>query len=188
MRPRGRTPRMRYRSHKVVEAARVASMRPRGRTPRMPPQEPAGRPDPQSRFNEAAGAYPADAGRTEFLLRAPRPASMRPRGRTPRMHDRRARRARPVPRASMRPRGRTPRMPASRRASPTTQLPRFNEAAGAYPADAGGRRSRDHRFARDASMRPRGRTPRMLNHLGPLEVRQVASMRPRGRTPRMPGS
>ena len=39
----------------------------------------------------------------------------------------------------------------------------------------------------DASMRPRGQTPRMLGEgLPPVTGRVVASMRPRGQTPRMP--
>ncbi len=136
---------------------------------------------------------------------------MRPRGRTPRMlHGRE--RVRLSPLASMRPRGRTPRMQGADRGPALAAAGRFNEAAGAYPADAcrwmGGAtpapatpsfNEAAGAYPADApllagvgaghflaSMRPRGRTPRML----PRPVRPSgpadASMRPRGRTPRMP--
>ncbi len=158
-------------------------MRPRGRTPRMRPRAQlagAGR----RGFNEAAGAYPADAWRHDRSgCPERRRASMRPRGRTPRMREYLESSLRGV-RASMRPRGRTPRMrawgggspsrpwcfneaagaypaDASESPSPTKPWsPGFNEAAGAYPADAPIVRG-VHREALPASMRPRGRTPRM---------------------------
>ena len=40
---------------------------------------------PTVRFNEAAGAYPADADDVPDAVGPVAPASMRPRGRTPRM-------------------------------------------------------------------------------------------------------
>ena len=93
--------------------------------------------------------------------------------------------ARPLGLASMRPRGQTPRMPEGDRPTRTRSPIRFNEAAGADPADANDTVG-TWEPVRVASMRPRGQTPRMLQvdqaaeHDG-----RVASMRPRGQTPRM---
>ena len=44
----------------------------------------------EPRFNEAAGAYPADARLADRVVDRLDPASMRPRGRTPRMLTRAA--------------------------------------------------------------------------------------------------
>ena len=53
----------------------------------MPPARLPGRPQP-CRFNEAAGAYPADASKMGSPVHeACTVASMRPRGRTPRMQE-----------------------------------------------------------------------------------------------------
>ena len=89
----------------------LASMRPRGRTPRMPNNFSTFETSHYSSFNEAAGAYPADA---EMQTRKVDGATV----------------------ASMRPRGRTPRMPPVFRVVTRAGRIRFNEAAGAYPADA----------------------------------------------------
>ena len=116
----------------------VASMRPRGQTPRMR-RSTTWRPRSACRFNEAAGADPADAARECRRAAAPAappgfneaagadPADARRGGL--RGHHRR------TAGASMRPRGQTPRMPSSRSATHDTHH-RFNEAAGADPADA----------------------------------------------------
>ena len=90
---------------------------------------------PASRFNEAAGADPADAPNRLPRLRGRRRASMRPRGQTPRMRDGVHLVSPVLEPASMRPRGQTPRMRLCvlRVVGGTG---RFNEAAGADPADA----------------------------------------------------
>ena len=208
MRPRGQTPRMPRHPPPVIGELQIrASMRPRGQTPRM--RTGVGRrASGRTRFNEAAGADPADARGPDDADERQAPASMRPRGQTPRMLEGRGAGLGDPPRASMRPRGQTPRMPvpdlvsehaAEASMRPRGQTPRmllnavrreklngcFNEAAGADPADAAGR----HRDAREhgpASMRPRGQTPRMLDEPHPvLQGEGLASMRPRGQTPRM---
>ena len=184
MRPRGQTPRMLR--HGVVTATEIqASMRPRGQTPRMPaPTGPSQTPS-SSRFNEAAGADPADACLSRWFvdatIRFNEAAGADPADAT----------ARPVAgrqsctRASMRPRGQTPRMPSGMSGIPKLGRLGFNEAAGADPADAIhrlGRLSADGR----ASMRPRGQTPRMPSMRRVMSVIGLhASMRPRGQTPRM---
>ena len=86
-------------------------MRPRGQTPRMRASDAVagGRVDPR-RFNEAAGADPADADNDVASAIPKLIASMRPRGQTPRMPAPAARRPRRPTGASMRPRGQTPRM------------------------------------------------------------------------------
>ena len=63
---------------------------------------------------------------------------------------------------------------------------RFNEAAGADPADASAAEIVSSVHGAIASMRPRGQTPRMpAAARGPPADLDVASMRPRGQTPRM---
>ena len=160
MRPRGQTPRMRpppsrrpaasagFNEAAGADPADARCAFRRGRT-----WGPAG-------FNEAAGADPADAPPRADLKRAgfmasmrprgqtPRMpcrmpntidiennASMRPRGQTPRMHRHSESQVRRGNVASMRPRGQTPRMRHARRRR-GLQPGRFNEAAGADPADA----------------------------------------------------
>ena len=78
------------------------------------------------RFNEAAGAYPADGSR-------------------------------------------------SRRTLAAAHAPRFNEAAGAYPAD-GERLAVEIEGLTRASMRPRGRTPRMDPRQPPTEHTNHATL------------
>ena len=110
------------------------------------------------RFNEAAGADPADAPPKDASRAGHAPASMRPRGQTPRML---------LDRVDEEPE--VVRFNEAAGADPADALclllllllqPGFNEAAGADPADA--RRGEAARGQPDsASMRPRGQTPRM---------------------------
>ena len=164
-------------------------MRPRGQTPRMRVR----RDDLyrlELRFNEAAGADPADAparAKRETTIAVVLVASMRPRGQTPRMRPggprRRSCRASFNEAAGADPAD----APCSRsRAAPCGCC--FNEAAGADPADAPGTLPTDI-SGQPASMRPRGQTPRM--RVAPSigdPLAHSASMRPRGQTPRMPPS
>ena len=61
MRPRGQTPRMPGAEDDEGVISQSASMRPRGQTPRMHRRQAWHRWAICSRFNEAAGADPADA-------------------------------------------------------------------------------------------------------------------------------
>ena len=111
-------------------------MRPRGQTPRMrcPADRSAGR---RRRFNEAAGADPADAALIARRRSRPCSASMRPRGQTPRM---RGIGPRSAARSHLRFNEAAGADPADAPAPPSRSpsgSASFNEAAGADPADAG---------------------------------------------------
>ena len=136
MRPRGQTPRMRGNRESFNAIVVIASMRPRGQTPRMHPRQPM-----NGRRNDPG-------------------ASMRPRGQTPRMLEKHRVCAVFHQAASMRPRGQTPRMPRQSSRPVGRCSRRFNEAAGADPADARPANAPAPR-GWHASMRPRGQTPRM---------------------------
>ena len=191
MRPRGQTPRMltcgrlpRPRGRDAMEGVvAAASMRPRGQTPRMLRRAVSAvfRGPPDRGFNEAAGADPADA----TLVGATATGS----DADPRMPARVAgiQPSNAVP-ASMRPRGQTPRMPLQRSAYTVghSATGRFNEAAGADPADARRQPSITERGGFTGFNEAAGADP--ADALPPAHGTIEASNEAAGADPAMPGA
>ena len=210
MRSRGKTPRMPV-GVGDPNGKTSTSMRPRGRTrrtPRMLHVRPGESQSGPRYFDEAAGAYPADASRRK---RASSPTTCRfneAAGADP--ADASASPYRTSEPASMRPRGQTPRMLPPGVGEPLPRVP-LQWGRGGRPRGCSTRQGLRGPGWTRASMRPRGQTPRMpcaVDHAVPAfrycfneaagadpadalqrrphpDAVRDASMRPRGQTPRM---